>query len=281
MFWLFDIISSFLFQYAILLILLSSSLIILRNIKVGIAGLLIGISVIICINPFCLGNDIEAGDKKLSIASINVLSSNFDSSSVYQYIDKTSPDLFFILEYTPYWAKALQTKYGEVYPYKAEQAQWDNFGVALYSKIELHETELIDFTNSYFPVISSTILVDGKTIRVFGTHYENPVGSNNYRVRNHQIQKTVEYLQTYEAKLILGDFNTTPYSRVFKSMLDKLKVMDSRESFGLSGSWPTYFKPLMIPIDHCLHSAELNVTNRILGPEINSDHLPLYVELSW
>jgi endonuclease/exonuclease/phosphatase (EEP) superfamily protein YafD len=37
---------------------------------------------------------------------------------------------------------------------------------------------------------------------------------------------------------------------------------------------------LQVSIDHLLHSSELAVADRRLGPPLGSDHLPLVVDLS-
>ena len=44
-------------------------------------------------------------------------------------------------------------------------------------------------------------------------------------------------------------------------------------------TWPTYNPLLWIPIDHCLVSPEIIVTDRQIGPDVGSDHYPIVVDL--
>lgn len=56
-------------------------------------------------------------------------------------------------------------------------------------------------------------------------------------------------------------------------------MKDSSEGRGLQWSWPAGFRPLAIPIDHCLTSSGLRIDSRGMGPYIGSDHFPLVVDL--
>jgi endonuclease/exonuclease/phosphatase (EEP) superfamily protein YafD len=281
MHWVFDLISNFILQYAVCLIGLGVVLFFMKKWLIASMSSLIGGVIVVFIITYFNGEKPIAGKPKLKLASINVLSSNFDSSALYSYLDHFEPDVFYILEFTPFWLQAIQTKYSEQYPYTESQAQWDNFGIGLFSKYELKDVELFDFTQSYFPIVSATIGIEDKSIRLLGSHFENPMGAMNSKVRNYQIDRTIEYLADYENVVLVGDFNLTSYSYKFRDILNRLNLIDSRKGFGLGASWPTYFWPLMIPIDHCLISPELKVVNRLIGPSVQSDHLPLYVELTW
>jgi len=59
-------------------------------------------------------------------------------------------------------------------------------------------------------------------------------------------------------------------------------LANSQEGFGYAASWPARLPPFgRIPIDHALHSRDLTVTDRQLGPgTAASDHRPLRVTLT-
>jgi endonuclease/exonuclease/phosphatase (EEP) superfamily protein YafD len=79
---------------------------------------------------------------------------------------------------------------------------------------------------------------------------------------------------------LLGDLNVTPWSPYFQELLAATGLRDSARGWGLQPSWPTMSLLLRVPIDHCLISPELHVTERTLGPDIGSDHFPLLVTLA-
>ncbi len=54
----------------------------------------------------------------------------------------------------------------------------------------------------------------------------------------------------------------------------------SHSGFGLQPTWLAGLPlPLMISIDHCLHSQSILTFYRSLGLDIGSDHLPLLVKV--
>ena len=71
----------------------------------------------------------------------------------------------------------------------------------------------------------------------------------------------------------------TPWSPYFRRLLDDGALHDASRGRGPAPTWPVGLGPMRIPIDHCLHSDGVVVTDRRTGPGVGSDHLPLIVDL--
>ena len=76
------------------------------------------------------------------------------------------------------------------------------------------------------------------------------------------------------ARMAVGDLNCTPWSPHFDKFLQTARLRDSALGRGVS---PTWFPiPLLgLPIDHFLVSKEIEVVNRVVGPNVGSDHRPV------
>ena len=85
-----------------------------------------------------------------------------------------------------------------------------------------------------------------------------------------------------EPVIVIGDLNATPWSEGFRLLAGPADLANSQEGFGYAASWPARLPPFgRIPIDHALHSRDLTVTDRELGPgTAASDHRPLRVTLT-
>ncbi len=80
--------------------------------------------------------------------------------------------------------------------------------------------------------------------------------------------------------VIIGDFNSTPWTRTFQSFLQQGHLVNSQQGYGAQSTWPAAWpSALRIAIDHCLHSDGLLTLSRSIGPPLDSDHRPLIVEL--
>src|SRR4028118_1291635 len=80
--------------------------------------------------------------------------------------------------------------------------------------------------------------------------------------------------------VVIGDFNSTPWSGRFRKFLHDANLRNSQRGFGLQPTWSASLPSvLMIAIDHCLHSQSITTISRATGVNIDSDHLPLFVEL--
>jgi endonuclease/exonuclease/phosphatase (EEP) superfamily protein YafD len=57
-------------------------------------------------------------------------------------------------------------------------------------------------------------------------------------------------------------------------------MIDSAQGHGVQPTWPNFNPLLWIPLDHVLHSTCLAVRDRIIGPDVGSDHYPVIVDFS-
>ena len=86
--------------------------------------------------------------------------------------------------------------------------------------------------------------------------------------------------RTSEPLIVAGDFNVTPWSRHFRTALERSGLNDCAAGHGLAPSWPSQFPPLGIRIDHCWASHHWRSIDVRLGPSHGSDHLPLIADLA-
>lgn len=71
--------------------------------------------------------------------------------------------------------------------------------------------------------------------------------------------------------LIAGDFNTTPWGSAYASA-PGTRAGDPR----FAGTFPAMLGPLGLPIDHIRFGGGLKLTDYREGPDVGSDHLPLF-----
>ncbi|MCH8822531.1 MAG: endonuclease/exonuclease/phosphatase family protein [Planctomycetes bacterium] len=215
----------------------------------------------------------------IRILHANVLSSNADHAKLIDLINREKPDLVMLQEINSHWVKAL-TPLENDYPYKCIAARDDNFGIAIFSRTPLHATVVQQFGSANFPSITFQIQIDNTFVDVISTHPMPPVSADAMASHNEQLLAVAAFAEGRENPLIVvGDLNTTMWTGPYNNLCEKLNLTNARKGFGILPGWPTSLPGIMrIPIDHCLVSDEVFISDCRLGSEIGSDHLPLIID---
>ena len=216
---------------------------------------------------------------RLRLASINVHTENERSDLVLEFLQSANADVILLMEVNERWMKALEplrTNYAQV----ISEPREDNFGIALFSRLPMTNSEVIELGQAEVPSIAVTIQVGGQKVFLLGTHPLPPGSAINARLRNEQFRAIAT--QTRRCGLpaiVLGDLNSTSWSPYFTDLLHDSGLKNTSQGRALFGSWPAWLPFGRIPLDHCLASPTIPVLSKQLGSNVGSDHLPVVLDL--
>jgi endonuclease/exonuclease/phosphatase (EEP) superfamily protein YafD len=108
-------------------------------------------------------------------------------------------------------------------------------------------------------------------VQIVTTHPPSPGDPGLKRDRDVQLAALGDDLDQAQPFVIVGDFNTTPWGRAYASV-PGMRAGDPR----FEGTFPAFAGPLGLPIDHVKFGGGLVLTDYRTGPDIGSDHLPLF-----
>ena len=209
---------------------------------------------------------------------INVNTSFGDPARVKQVVQEADPDILVLEEISSRWVRELEWL-ADSHPHSCVRSREDNFGIGLFSKLPIAESEVVEIGGAGVPSIVASVEAGPEILQVIATH-PLPPGSAEYSWRrNEQLDALPDYVDSSFPAIVLGDLNTTPWNYHFKRLLKRSGLLDSSRGWGIQPTWPTHNPLFWIPIDHCLHSPDVFVVNREIGPEVGSDHYPLIVDL--
>jgi endonuclease/exonuclease/phosphatase (EEP) superfamily protein YafD len=303
--WLLDLTSHFRFQYAVLLSLLAiifliASLRSRKNVGVVIQGswlrrilhdqnaafttifalfALLNWAVIV---PHCWGFPPKSTVQgtKLRVMLMNVHRNNNDTELAIRRIKENDPDLIVLEEIDDHWWSALAGLQA-TFPYALRDIREDDFGIALLSKFPLQNGKILYFSDAEVPSVTAQLELGGSLVTVLGTHPVPPAGAEGTRLRDQQLAAVAEFIRPVSAPaIILGDLNTTPWNYAFRRLLKGSGLIDGSSGFGYQPTWPSFFWPMRIPLDHCLVSSDLSVLQHQVGGNAGSDHFPIIVDLA-
>jgi endonuclease/exonuclease/phosphatase (EEP) superfamily protein YafD len=219
-----------------------------------------------------------AGGAEIRVLMLNVLTENRRFDQVRQLIADEKPDIVGLVEVDRRWIAGVAPAVAD-FAGRLEEPRDDNFGVALY--VRGRANGAIERLGSSTPSVVADVAIRDVRLRVVLTHPMPPIDADATRLQERQIAAVAERARgLVDPVLVMGDFNTTPWSRLFARLIGRTGLCDSREGFGIQASFPSDMAILRIPIDHLLASCSIGVRARRIGPQVGSDHLPVIVDLT-
>jgi endonuclease/exonuclease/phosphatase (EEP) superfamily protein YafD len=226
----------------------------------------------------------------VNLYPVRILLSNvyFRNQNPHKLLDLVAvehPDLIVIQEKTAVWITALEPLKSE-FPYFF-QAPDD---IAIWSRLPLQTPTLMGASGQ--SSIAATVTIANQPVAIVATH-PPPPKPNLLQLRNAEFDWVATHIQAQSTPVILiGDLNTTVWSPYYRQLEHTTGLYNTRRGFGILPTWPAptpyaksrallnWLTPLLrIPIDHCLVSPEIRVRSLRLGPNVDSDHLPLIADL--
>ncbi len=219
---------------------------------------------------------------RVKLLQINVLSQNKQYDAVVSAVKKSGADFALLEEVTPVWLEKLTAGLAPEYSVVQASAREDNFGIALFSKVPVLESRVINLGYVRTPTVAVKFRMgeSGTVCGLLATHVLPPLSAQYFRERNLQYDELRMFGNRYAKNLIIiGDLNTTSWSPFFQDLIKSGNLYDSTCGVGLQPTWPAYLYPFGIGLEHCLYSDAFRCVKRSVGSDVGSDHLPLEVEL--
>lgn len=280
--WWLDVLANFRAQYAIALLVLGLVVAASRWRRTGVGILAVSLVNVIAVAPLFIGSPGQptAGAPEMRVMSFNVLSNNENYNEVIEYIDAVQPDLVFLHESSRPWEVALESSDLD---YRIVRTQAENliFGTLVMIKGDASVVSY-GYAESQPRAVALDYQPEGWPVQlhILSTHPLAPTTSQRAALRDAQLGFAAGWAADSERPtIVLGDFNASPWSWTFSGLVHA-GLRNSQIGFGLQPSFPATTSLLLrVPIDHLLHSDELLVRDRFLGPAMGSDHFPLVVDL--
>jgi endonuclease/exonuclease/phosphatase (EEP) superfamily protein YafD len=278
--WVFDLTSHFRVQYLVASAVLFIAALALRRFAIGLVAATLLIVNLYLVTPLYYPRALTTEQPAdIRLMMLNVHSSNRQFARVRALIEEESPDVLLVLEFNEQWRVGLEEIEAK-YPFSERAPRAHNFGIAIYSRLPFEQVSVIEISQQQLPAITASIQCEGRRLTFFGVHVLPPVSRTASAHRNQQFHDVASLVRLVPGPVVVaGDLNCTTWSPFFGRLVSGAGLVDSRRGRGLQATWPTFMPWLMIPIDHCLVSPDLEVVGRHVTPAFGSDHLGIVIDL--
>lgn len=215
----------------------------------------------------------------IRLASLNVWFGSVAYESVSDWVTQMQPDAVVLVEVDDRWQEAMARQLPD-WPHQHLEIVAGQTGKMLISKHPIKSIESIGSGAIRAPLPVITIEVDGVEVRLAAVHTHWPIGEAKAASRNRSLSVIADAAISKGPPLIAaGDFNISPFSPPFQTMLEKGRLVRSAAGRGWLPTWPHFLPLAGIQIDHILVPNGVTVTGFTVHKGLGSDHHGIVADL--
>lgn len=221
-------------------------------------------------------------DRQISLIISNVLTTNNKYQLLLGQIQKYQPDLVLTLESDRVWQKALSVIEKD-YPYRVPVPLDNLYGMHLYSRLELKDTEVKFILSDEIPSIHTTVILrSGQPVQLYCLHPKppSPTEAKDSTLRDAELLIVGDQIKDLdESCIVMGDLNDVAWSRTTRLFQRISGLLDPRVGRHFVNTFHADYPLLRWSLDHIFHSTDFALVRMKRLPHIGSDHFPVYVVL--
>ncbi|SDS34455.1 endonuclease/exonuclease/phosphatase family protein [Christiangramia echinicola] len=224
-------------------------------------------------------------ENTVSILLANVLISNRETNKFLEVVRNANPDIILAMEVNQWWLDELKILKQD-YPYVMEQPNEVAYGMALYSKLPLKDSQIKYLKHKNVPSFHSRVeLKSSKEFMLYAVHPVAPMPSSEYpdNVGEAEIEliRVGEMVsQNHLPSMVAGDFNDVSWSNTSRLFGNDGQLNNVRLGRGLFNTFDANSSFLRWPLDHYYVTKEFKLVNLKRLDKIGSDHFPIIAKFS-
>ncbi len=220
----------------------------------------------------------------LRLLTANVLTPNRQAQRFLELVGENAPDLVITLESDAWWQAQLDTLERD-FPHSVKVPQDNLYGMHLYSRLPLADTEVAFLVEKGVPSIHTSVqLSDSVRLRLHVLHPAPPSPTENEESTERDAELVV-VAQSVAGEsgpvVVTGDLNDVAWSATTRLFRKISGLLDPRVGRGMFNTFHADYPLLRWPLDHLFHSEHFTVSELRRLPAFGSDHFALLVELCY
>ena len=226
----------------------------------------------------------QSPNRKLSILTSNVLTSNRNAAALIDLVKEHEPELLVTLESDQWWQEQLAELEAEM-PHTIKCPLDNRYGMHLYSRLPLHDGEICFLVEDDVPSIHVAVeLRSGDRVRAHFLHPAPPSPTENEESAERDAELIIvarSVADSDQPVIVAGDLNDVAWSSTTRLFRKISGLLDPRIGRGMFNTFHAGYPLMRWPLDHLFHSHHFTLRSIKRLPSIGSDHFPLFTSLSF
>lgn len=221
-------------------------------------------------------------EKQISIIVSNVLTPNTKYHLLIEQVKELKPDLLLTLETDQTWQNELTVIHDD-YPYRVAIPLDNLYGMHLYSKLKLQDTEIKYLLSDEIPSIHTTVLLrSGQPVDLYCLHPKppSPTEAKESTLRDAELLMVGDAIKDIDQScIVMGDLNDVAWSRTTRLFQRISGLLDPRVGRHFINTFHADYPIFRWSLDHVFHSTDFALVKMERLPHMGSDHFPVYTIL--
>lgn len=231
--------------------------------------------------------DEASAGSDFSIVVANVYMRNRDAEDLIEGIGENNPDAVLVLETDSWWVRVLDGALLQRYPYRMAWPADNTYGMALYSRLPLIDTQTVFLNYPDVPSFRAMVtLPGGVPFHLYAVHPVPPrptgPGPENQSSQKKEValERLAEQIAAGPGPLVVaGDFNDVGWSHNMQRFAKSAGLADARCGRGLYSTYNANWIVMRWPLDYVFASSQWRVGEVERLERFGSDHFPYLVRL--
>lgn len=220
--------------------------------------------------------------RQISLIVSNVLTTNNQYHLLIKQIQTHQPDLVLTLETDQTWQNELAVIEAD-YPYRVAVPLDNLYGMHLYSKLKLSNTQVKFILSDEIPSIHTTVILrSGQPVRLYCLHPKppSPTEAKDSTLRDAELLIVGDQIKDMdESCIVMGDLNDVAWSRTTRLFQRISGLLDPRVGRHYVNTFHADYPFFRWSLDHVFHSTDFALVHMERLPHVGSDHFPVFLIL--
>ena len=218
----------------------------------------------------------------IRILESNIRMENREAEKLIDLVKSSSPDVLVVNEANQWWAEQL-TELDSLYPYTLKQPLENTYGMLLFSKFSLKNTEVNYLVDDDIPSFFTSVVLPSSTeIDLHCLHPKPPMpGTPTYERDTEILIVGKRAKKSKRPTIVVGDLNDVAWSYTSALFQRYSGLLDPRQGRGLFNTYNVNAPLLRYPLDHFFYSAHFGLVKLERMPGVGSDHFPILLEVCY
>ncbi len=218
-----------------------------------------------------------------NIMIANVRMTNTKYQKFLEVVLEHDPDIVVINEPNAVWHDHLRQRLDAKYPYSIKKPLENTYGMILYSRLPLHNSEIRFLVEDSIPSFYTVVeLPGGPKFDFFTVHPQPPRLLKNTETREAELLIVAKQSkETPYPSIVAGDLNDVAWSGTTKLFKNISGMLDPRVGRGFYNTYNAFIPLFRYPLDHVFYDPKFRLINLKRLNKFGSDHFPIMITLNY